>query len=181
MRASVTSSLSFSACRIPDNLRLPGAVGLKAAMARLSHALCGIGWGVLGPAMERLEDARQDSIERKQCDNRRIASRQLVQEKRAWMATEAAKERLLAPQCSRLKDQGKLAFAHISMIKRNNVAISLECARLARGLLGANGIVGDCPVMRHHCNLETVNACVGTDHIHALVIGKRLTGIAACR
>jgi glutaryl-CoA dehydrogenase len=181
MRASVTSSLSFSACRIPDNMWLPGAVGLKAALARLSHTLYGIGWGVLGPAVERLEDARQDSIERKQCDNRPIASHQLVQEKLAWTAAEAAKARVLAPQCSRLKNQGKLAFAHISTVKRNNVAISLECARLARGLPGANGIVGDRPVMRHHCNLETVNACEGTDHIHALVIGKRLTGIAACK
>jgi len=179
MRASVTSSLSFSSCRIPDSMRLPGAVGLKAALSCLSQARYGIGWGVLGPAMECLEVARQYSIERKQFDNRPIASHQLVQEKLAWMATEITKGQLLALHCGRLKDQGKLDFAHISMLKRNNVAMALECARLARDLLGANGIVDDYPVMRHLCNLETVKTYEGTDHIHALVIGERLTGVAA--
>ncbi len=179
MRASVTSSLSFSDCRIPDSMRLPGAAGLKAALSCLSQARYGIGWGVLGPAMECIEVARQYSIERKQFDNRPIASHQLVQEKLAWMATEITKGQLLALHCGRLKDQGRLDFAHISMLKRNNVAIALECARLARDLLGANGIVDDYPVMRHLCNLETVKTYEGTDHIHALVIGERLTGVAA--
>lgn len=179
MRASVTSSLSFSDCRIPDSMRLPGAAGLKAALSCLSQARYSIGWGVLGPAMECLEVARQYSIERKQFDNRPIASHQLVQEKLAWMATEITKGQLLALHCGRLKDQGKLDFAHISMLKRNNVAIALECARMARDLLGANGIVDDYPVMRHLCNLETVKTYEGTDHIHALVIGERLTGVAA--
>ncbi len=179
MRASVTSSLSFSDCRIPDSMRLPGAVGLKAALSCLSQARYGIGCGVLGPAMECLEVARQYSIERKQFDNRPIASHQLVQEKLAWMATEITKGQLLALHCGRLKDQGKLDFAHISMLKRNNVAMALECARLARDLLGANGIVDDYPIMRHLCNLETVKTYEGTDHIHALVIGERLTGVAA--
>lgn len=179
MRASVTSSLSFSDCRIPEAMRLPGAVGLKAALSCLSQARYGIGWGVLGPAMECLEVARQYSIERKQFDNRPIASHQMVQEKLAWMATEVVKGQLLALHCGRLKDQGKLDFAHISMLKRNNVAMALECARLARDLLGANGIVDDYPVMRHMCNLESVKTYEGTDHIHALVIGERLTGIAA--
>lgn len=179
MRASVTSSLSFSDCRIPDAMRLPGAVGLKAALSCLSQARYGIGWGVLGPAMECLEVARRYSIERKQFDNRPIASHQLVQEKLAWMATEVVKGQLLALHCGRLKDQGKLDFGHISMLKRNNVAMALECARLARDLLGANGIVDDYPIMRHLCNLETVKTYEGTDHIHALVIGERLTGIPA--
>lgn len=179
MRASVTSSLSFSDCRIPDSMRLPGAVGLKAALSCLSQARFGIGWGVLGPAMECLEVARQYSIERKQFDNRPIASHQLVQEKLAWMATEITKGQLLALHCGRLKDQGKLDFAHISMLKRNNVAVALDCARLARDLLGANGIVDDYPIMRHLCNLESVKTYEGTDHIHALVIGERLTGVAA--
>lgn len=179
MRASVTSSLSFSDCRIPESMRLPGAAGLKAALSCLSQARYGIGWGVLGPAMECLEVARQYSIERKQFDNRPIASHQLVQEKLAWMATEVTKGQLLALHCGRLKDQGRLDFAHISMLKRNNVAMALECARLSRDLLGANGIVDDYPVMRHLCNLETVKTYEGTDHIHALVIGERLTGIPA--
>lgn len=179
MRASVTSSLSFSDCRVPDSARLPGAVGLKAALACLSQARFGIGWGVLGPAIECLETARLYSIQRKQFDNRPIASHQLVQEKLAWMATEITKAQLLALHCGRLKDQGALDFAHISMLKRNNVSIALECARLARDLLGANGIVDDFPVMRHLCNLETVKTYEGTDHIHALVIGERLTGVPA--
>lgn len=179
MRASVTSSLSFSDCRVPESMRLPGAVGLKAALSCLSQARYGIGWGVLGAAMECLEVARQYSIERRQFDNRPIASHQLVQEKLAWMATEVVKGQLLALHCGRLKDQGKLDFAHVSMLKRNNVAMALECARLARDLLGANGIVDDYPVMRHLCNLETVKTYEGTDHIHALVIGERLTGIPA--
>jgi len=179
MRASVTSSLSFTDCRIPEAMRLPDAIGLKAALSCLSQARYGIGWGVLGPAMECMEVARRYAIERKQFDNRPIASHQLVQEKLAWMATEITKGQLLALHCGRLKDQGRLDFAHISMLKRNNVAIALECARLARDLLGANGIVDDYPIMRHLCNLETVKTYEGTDHIHALVIGERLTGIAA--
>ncbi|MGB9606187.1 MAG: acyl-CoA dehydrogenase family protein [Bryobacteraceae bacterium] len=179
MRASVTSSLSFTDCRIPESMRLPDAIGLKAALSCLSQARYGIGWGVLGPAMECMEVARRYAIERKQFDNRPIASHQLVQEKLAWMATEITKGQLLALHCGRLKDQGRLDFAHISMLKRNNVAIALECARLARDLLGANGIVDDYPIMRHLCNLETVKTYEGTDHIHALVIGERLTGIAA--
>ena len=179
MRASVTSSLSFTDCRIPEAMRLPDAIGLKAALSCLSQARYGIGWGVLGPAMECMEVARRYAIERKQFDNRPIASHQLVQEKLAWMATEITKGQLLALHCGRLKDQGRLDFAHISMLKRNNVAIALECARLARDRLGANGIVDDYPIMRHLCNLETVKTYEGTDHIHALVIGERLTGIAA--
>ncbi len=179
MRASVTSSLSFADCRVPESMRLPGAVGLKAALSCLSQARYGIGWGVLGPAMECLEVARQYSVERKQFDNRPIASHQLVQEKLAWMATEITKGQLLALHCGRLKDQGRLDFAHISMLKRNNVAIALDCARIARDLLGANGIVDDYPIMRHMCNLESVKTYEGTDHIHTLVIGERLTGVAA--
>jgi glutaryl-CoA dehydrogenase len=123
--------------------------------------------------------ARQYSIERKQFDNRPIASHQLMQEKLAWMATEITKGQLLALHCGRLKDQGRLDFAHISMLKRNNVAIALDCARIARDLLGANGIVDDYPIMRHMCNLESVKTYEGTDHIHTLVIGERLTGVAA--
>jgi len=179
MRASVTSSLSFTDCRVAESMRLPGAAGLKAALSCLSQARYGIGWGVLGPAMECLEVARQYAIERRQFDNRPIASHQLVQEKLAWMATEITKGQLLALHCGRLKDQGRLDFAHISMLKRNNVANALECARIARDLLGANGIVDDYPIMRHMCNLESVKTYEGTDHIHTLVIGERLTGVAA--
>jgi glutaryl-CoA dehydrogenase len=181
MRASVTSSLSFSDCRIPAANMLPAVKGLKGPLACLSQARHGIGWGVIGAAMDCYETARQYSIVRKQFDDRPIASHQLVQEKLAWMITEITKAQLLALQVGRLKDQGKAEPAHISMLKRNNAAIALETARLSRDLLGANGITDEYPIMRHMCNLETVKTYEGTDHIHALVIGERVTGIAAYR
>jgi glutaryl-CoA dehydrogenase len=179
MRASVTSSLALSDCRVPAEAMLPGAQGLKAPLSCLSQARYGIGWGVIGAAMDCYETARQYSIDRKQFDGRPIASHQLVQEKLAWMITEITKAQLLAIQAGRIKDQGKIAPAHISMLKRNNVAIALECARLSRDLLGANGIMDEYPIMRHMCNLETVKTYEGTDHIHTLVIGERVTGVAA--
>jgi glutaryl-CoA dehydrogenase len=179
MRMSVTSSLAFSDCRVPESAMLPGAKGLKGPLGCLSQARYGIGWGVLGAAMDCYETARQYSILRKQFDDRPIASHQLVQEKLAWMITEITKAQLLALHCGRLKDQGKIEPAHISMLKRNNVTMALECARLSRDLLGANGIMDEYPIMRHMCNLETVKTYEGTDHVHALVIGERVTGVAA--
>jgi glutaryl-CoA dehydrogenase len=179
MRASVTSSLSLADCRVPACAMLPGAKGLKGPLGCLSQARYGIGWGVLGAAMDCYETARQYTIVRKQFDDRPIASHQLVQEKLADMITEITKAQLLALQVGRLKDQGKVEPAHISMLKRNNVAIALNCARLSRDLLGANGITDEYPIMRHLCNLETVKTYEGTDHIHTLVIGERVTGIAA--
>jgi len=181
MRASVTSSLSFSDCRIPDDNRLPGARGLRSALACLTQARYGIGWGVLGAAMDCYETARQYSVDRKQFDNRPIASHQLVQEKLAWMITEITKGQLLAIHAGRLKDGERLEPAHVSMLKRNNVAMALECSRLSRDLLGANGIMDEYPIMRHLCNLETVKTYEGTDHIHTLVIGEKVTGVAAYR
>jgi glutaryl-CoA dehydrogenase len=145
----------------------------------LSQARFGIGWGVLGAAMDCFETARQYTIMRKQFDDRPIASHQLVQEKLAWMITEITKGQLLALHAGRLKDQGKLEPAHISMLKLNNVNMALECARLSRDLMGANGIMDEYPIMRHMCNLETVKTYEGTEHIHKLVIGERVTGIAA--
>ena len=179
MRASVTSSLALADCRVPSSAMLPGARGLKGPLGCLTQARYGIGWGVLGAAMDCYETARQYTILRKQFDGRPIASHQLVQEKLAWMITEITKAQLLAMQAGRLKDQAKLEPAHVSMLKRNNVAMALECARLSRDLLGANGITDEYPIMRHLCNLETVKTYEGTDHIHTLVIGERVTGIAA--
>jgi glutaryl-CoA dehydrogenase len=179
MRASVTSSLSMADCRVKESSRLPGAKGLKGPLACLSQARYGIGWGVIGAAMDCYETARQYTILRKQFDDRPIASHQLVQEKLAGMITEITKAQLLAVHAGRLKDGGKLEPAQISMLKRNNVAMALDCARLSRDLLGANGITDEYPIMRHLCNLETVKTYEGTDHIHALVIGERVTGIAA--
>ena len=179
MRASVTSSLAFHDCRVPESARLPQAEGLRAPLSCLTQARYGIGWGVLGAAMDCYETARAYSVVRKQFDGRPIASHQLVQEKLADMITEISKAQLLALQVGRLKDRGQADAAHISMLKRNNAAMALDCARTARDLLGANGIMDEYPIMRHMCNLETVKTYEGTDHIHALVIGERVTGIAA--
>lgn len=181
MRASVTSSLHFAGCAIPEENQLPCAKGLKAALACLSQARFGIGWGVLGAAMDCYEAARSYTVTRKQFDDRPLASHQLVQEKLAWMITEISKGQLLAWHVAKLKDAGKAEPSHISMLKRNNVAMALECARLSRDLLGANGIMDEYPIMRHMCNLETVKTYEGTDHIHALVIGEKVTGIPAYR
>jgi glutaryl-CoA dehydrogenase len=181
MRASVTSSLHFSDCKVPAENALPKAKGLKSALRCLSQARFGIGWGVLGAAMDCFETARSYVLARKQFDEKPLASHQLVQEKLAWMITEITKGQLLAYHVAKLKDQGKADPAHISMLKRNNVAMALECARLSRDLLGANGIMDEYPIMRHMCNLETVKTYEGTDHIHTLVIGERVTGVAAYR
>lgn len=181
MRASVTSSLSLTDCRIPADNALPGAVGLKTALSCLTQARYGIGWGALGAAMDCYETARQYCLLRKQFDDKPIAAHQLVQEKLAWMITEITKGQLLAVHVGRLKDQGRAEPAHISMLKRNNVAIAQQCARLARDLLGANGITDEYPLMRHLANMETVITYEGTDHIHALIIGEKVTGIAAYR
>jgi len=158
---------------------LPTAKGLRAPLSCLTQARYGIGWGVIGAAMDCYETARAYSTVRKQFDQRPIASHQLVQAKLADMITEITKAQLLALQVGRLKDQDAADPAHVSMLKRNNVAMALDCARTSRDLLGANGIVDECPIMRHMCNLETVKTYEGTDHIHALVIGERVTGIAA--
>ena len=179
MRASVTASLAFANCRIPENAMLPGARGLKGPLGCLTQARYGIGWGVIGAAMDCYETARSYSVLRKQFDDRPIASHQLVQEKLADMVTEITKAQLLALHTGRLKDQGKADPSHISMLMRNNARMALDCARLSRDLLGANGIMDEYPIMRHLCNLETVKTYEGTDHIHTLVIGERVTGVAA--
>jgi glutaryl-CoA dehydrogenase len=179
MRASVTASLALSDVRVPESSMLPGAKGLKGPLGCLSQARYGIGWGVLGAAMDCYETARSYSVLRKQFDDKPIASHQLVQEKLADMITELTKAQLLALHCGRLKDEGKIEPWHISMLKRNNVRMALDCARQARDLLGGNGIMDEYPIMRHLCNLETVKTYEGTDHIHTLVIGERVTGVAA--
>ena len=138
----------------------------------------GIAFGVVGAAMACFHAAAEYSKTRVQFD-RPIGGYQLVQERLADMITEITKAQLLALHVGRLKDQGKIEPAHISMLKRNNVAIALECARLSRDLLGANGIMDEYPIMRHMCNLETVKTYEGTDHSHTLVIGERVTGVAA--
>ena len=123
--------------------------------------------------------ALQYAKTRKQFANKPIASHQLVQEKLVFMITEISKAQLLALHVGRLKDAGKVDFTHISMLKMNNVWMALESARIARDILGANGVVDDYPVMRHMNNLESVYTYEGTHDIHKLIIGERITGLPA--
>ncbi|HWZ43827.1 MAG TPA: acyl-CoA dehydrogenase family protein [Candidatus Saccharimonadales bacterium] len=179
LRASVTSGLSLQEVRIPLENVLPKSDGLKAPLGCLNQARYGIGWGAVGAAMSCYDTALQYAKLRKQFRDQPIASHQLVQEKLAWMISEITKGQLLALQVGRLKDAGKVGHQHISMAKRNNVWMALECARMARDILGANGIADDYPVMRHMMNLESVKTYEGTHDIHALIIGESVTGIGA--
>jgi glutaryl-CoA dehydrogenase len=179
LRASVTSSLSLQDVHVPADHMLPKAQGLRAALSCLSQARYGIGWGALGAAMACYNEALEYAKIRKQFDDRPIASHQLIQAKFADMITEITKAQLLALQVGRLKDQGRVDFSHISMLKRNNVKMALEVARAARDILGANGVADEYPIFRHMCNLESVFTYEGTHSIHTLIIGERVTGIPA--
>ena len=179
LRASVTSGLAMQDVRIPAANLLPKSDGLKSPLLCLSHARYGISWGAIGAAMACYDTALQYAKQRKQFRDQPIASHQLVQEKLTWMITEITKAQLLSLQLGRLKDRGEAEFQHISMAKKNNVWMALECARLARDVLGAAGITDDYPIMRHMMNLETVKTYEGTNDIHTLIIGQSVTGIAA--
>ncbi len=179
LRASTTSELSFTDCRIPADAILPKTVGLKNALMCLNQARYGIAWGGLGAAMDCYHTALEYSKSRIQFSGQPIASHQLVQEKLVWMITEITKGQLLAYQIGKLKDAGRAKHYHISMGKKNNVWVARESARLAREILGANGIVDDYPVIRHMLNLESVFTYEGTHDIHTLVVGERITGIPA--
>lgn len=179
LRASVTSGLSLQDVRIPEENMLPGADGLKGPLGCLNQARYGIAWGAIGAAMSCYDTALNYAKIRKQFRDQPIASHQLVQEKLVWMISEITKAQLLALQVGRLKDAGKVQHQHVSMAKRNNVWMALECARKARDILGGNGIADDYPVMRHMMNLESVKTYEGTHDIHALIIGESITGLSA--
>src|SRR6266576_2725474 len=179
LRASVTSQLFFSDCRIPAENVLPETNGIKYPLGCLTQARFGIAWGALGAAMSVYETARTYSKTRIQFGGQPIASHQLVQNKLAWIITEITKGQLLALQMGRLKDAGKLKPHHVSMGKMINVNIALESARSARDILGANGISDEYPVIRHMLNLESVKTYEGTHDIHNLIIGDAVTGIPA--
>ncbi len=179
LRASVTSSLSLQDVRIPCQNILPKSDGLKSALMCLNQARYGIAWGALGAAMACYDTALQYALFRKQFRDQPIASHQLVQEKLVWMLSEITKGQLLVLQVGRLKDEGKVGHQHISMAKRNNVWMALECARLARDILGANGIADEYPVFRHMANLESVKTYEGTHDVHTLILGTSITGIDA--
>jgi glutaryl-CoA dehydrogenase len=179
LRASVTSTLALQDVRVPARHMLPKAQGLKAPLSCLTQARYGIGWGALGAAMACYSEALEYAKVRKQFDDKPIATHQLVQAKFADMITEITKAQLLAVQVGRLKDQGRADFAHVSMLKRNNVQIALDVARAARDILGANGVADEYPIFRHMCNLESVFTYEGTHNIHTLIIGERVTGMPA--
>jgi len=179
LRASVTSGLTLEDVHVPATHLLPGATSLKSALMCLNQARYGISWGAIGAAMDCYSTALNYAKTRKQFHNQPIASHQLVQEKLVWMASELSKAQLLSLHVGRLKDAGKAGHQHISMAKRNNVWMALESARLARDILGANGVTEDFPVMRHSMNLESVKTYEGTHDIHTLILGQNLTGIGA--
>ncbi len=179
LRASVTSILSLQDVRVPACNVLPKALGIEAPLACLTQARYGIGWGAIGAAMACYHEALEYAKVRKQFDEKPIASHQLIQAKFADMITEITKAQLLALHVGRLKDRGRADHAHVSMLKRNNVKMALEVARAARDILGANGVADEYPIFRHMCNLESVFTYEGTHNIHTLIIGERVTGIAA--
>jgi len=179
LRASVTSSLSMQDVHVPESSLLPQSGGLKSPLSCLNQARYGIAWGAVGAAMACYDCALQYSLFRKQFRDEPIASHQLVQEKLAWMISEITKAQLLVLQVGRLKDKDKAGPQHISMAKRNNVWMALECARMARDILGANGVADEYPIFRHMANLESVKTYEGTHDIHTLIIGQSVTGIDA--
>src|SRR5215813_11288594 len=178
LRMSRTSECWFENCRIPAENRLRKASGLGAALSCLSHARTGIAWGVIGAAIDCYETALAYAKSREQF-GRPIAGFQLVQQKLVWMVQEITKAQLLALRFTRMMESGSARPAQISLAKRNNVWMALECARKARDILGAAGITDRYPVIRHVMNLETVSTYEGTHDIHTLVVGRDITGINA--
>jgi glutaryl-CoA dehydrogenase len=178
LRASDTSELFFQDCLIPADNLLPGSGGLKSPLMCLTQARYGIAWGAIGAAMSCFDTALKYSKERVQF-GRPLAGFQLTQKKLAEMATEISKAQLLCLHIGRMKDAGTLRPVHVSMGKMNNVAMALQCARTSRSILGANGIIGEYPIMRHMCNLESVYTYEGTHEVHTLVLGQHLTGESA--
>ena len=181
LRASVTSELILENVVVDEKTgMLPKATGLKGPLSCLTQARYGIAWGALGAADSCYQTALAYALQRVQFD-KPIAGFQLQQKKLAEMVTELTKGQLLALQLGRLKDQGRFTPPQVSMAKMNNVKIAIEIARTARTILGANGIMGEYPIMRHANNLESVYTYEGTHDMHLLIIGQQVTGIPAFR
>jgi glutaryl-CoA dehydrogenase len=178
LRASVTSELVMDDVRLPASAMLPGVEGLKGPLSCLNEARFGIIWGVMGAARSCFDTALTYSKERIQFD-RPIASFQLTQKKLADMALELNKGTLLAYHLGRMKEAGRLRPEHVSIGKLNNTREAIKIARTSRGILGANGITLEYPIMRHMTNLESVITYEGTEEVHTLVIGEQLTGLKA--
>lgn len=178
LRASHTGEMFFKNVKVPKENMLPNVQGLKGPLMCLNSARYGIAWGVLGAAENCLQTALNYSLERHQF-SKSIASFQLTQKKLAEMLTELTKGQLMAWRLGKLKDAGKVRPEQISMAKRSNVETALKIARESRQILGAMGISGDFPVMRHMMNLESVITYEGTHDIHLLITGADITGISA--
>ena len=178
LRASVTSELFLTDVEVPDENLLHGAKGLAGPLGCLNQARYGIAWGAIGAAMACYDEVLRYTQERN-VQGGPLAGKQLTQEKLVYMLTEITKAQLLILRTARLKDEGKLHHTMVSMAKRNNVDIALQIARMARDLLGANGIVDDYQSMRHMVNLETVRTYEGTHDIHTLILGEHITGVRA--
>ena len=178
LRASVTGGIVMEDVVVGADALLPGAEGLKAPFACLNRARYGIAWGAMGAAEACFHSARSYGLDRHQF-GRPLAATQLYQKKLADMMSEIALGLQAALRVGRLIDEERLAPDMISIVKRNNAGKALDIARAARDMLGGNGISGDYPVMRHMLNLETVNTYEGTHDIHALILGRAITGLAA--
>jgi glutaryl-CoA dehydrogenase len=178
LRASVTSEIIFDNVLIPEKNLLPKTEGLKNALMCLNQARYGIAWGVVGSMMACYDTALNYAKSRIQF-GKPIASFQMTQEKLVFMVTEITKAQLLNIQLGRMKDNGTLKHTQVSMAKRNNCEKASEIAKLAREILGANGILDEYPVMRHLANLESVKTYEGTHEMHTLIIGEDITGISA--
>jgi glutaryl-CoA dehydrogenase len=178
MRASITSELVFEDVRLGKNSHLPEARGLRGPLSCLTQARYGIAWGALGAARSCYHCALDYVKSRKQF-SRPLAGYQLVQRKLVDMLTEITKGQMVCLRLGQLKDSGKMRPEHVSFAKRNNVNAALEIARMARDMLGANGIVNEYPVIRHMMNLETVNTYEGTYDVQTLILGREITGESA--
>ncbi len=178
LRASITGELVFDNVKVPKENLLPNVSGLKGPLKCLNSARYGIAWGVIGAAMDCYDTALRYALERKQF-GKPIASFQLQQKKLAEMVTEITKAQLLAWRLGTLRSDDRATAAQISMVKRNNVEMALNIARESRQILGAMGIIGDFPIMRHMMNLESVITYEGTHDVHLLITGNDITGIEA--
>jgi glutaryl-CoA dehydrogenase len=178
LRASDTSELSFQDVHLPSDAILPGSGGLKSPLMCLTQARYGISWGAIGAAMACYDEALRYSQSRVMFD-RPIGQTQIQQVRLADMLTEITKAQLLCLQLGRLKDAGTMKPEQVSLAKRNNVNMATDCAREARRLLGANGILAEYHSMRHMANLESVYTYEGTHDMHSLILGQAVTGFSA--
>jgi glutaryl-CoA dehydrogenase len=178
MRASVTGEIDLSDVYVPEDAVLPGVEGMKGPLSCLTQARYGIAWGAVGAARDSFETAREYATERDQFGGP-IGRFQIQQQKLAEMATQITTSQLLAHRLADLKEKGELRPQQVSMAKRNNVRMARDQSRIAREMLGGNGITTDYPPMRHMANMETVYTYEGTHDIHTLILGEDLTGIPA--